>query len=111
MINDPETERKIELARAFIQSVTEATSKFRNVSDGNCLLYRSDAGDYYYDFVTRTLAVRGNETLVVLPFGQLDTTTLEFFHAKLIELGGNPPPLPAASAQARTGNLLKGKKA
>jgi hypothetical protein len=34
-----------------------------------------------------------------IPLSRLDRESLEFFHAKLIELKGNPPPLPNEAAR------------
>lgn len=50
-----------------------------------------------YDFLGRTLITQtGNSgsSPVVTPFSQLDRESLEFMHAKLVKLGGEPPALP-----------------
>ncbi len=51
-----------------------------------------------YNFLTRMLICNTTETkggVTVVPFAQLDREVLEFMHAELVKLGGNPPPLPA----------------
>ncbi len=57
---------------------------------------------YKYNFLTRTLlyslGASGSEPGVgMTPFAQLDPETLAFMYAKLVELGGKPPALPAGT--------------
>jgi hypothetical protein len=58
-------------------------------------------GTHYldYDFNARILVARtgyGDGGLTITPFAQIDRESLEGFRGKLIELGGNPPPLPVS---------------
>lgn len=61
-----------------------------------------DSTHMNYDFLNRVLIVEKRAPNVVshtvTPFAELDTEVLTAMHGKLIELGGNPPPLPTASA-------------
>lgn len=59
----------------------------------------SPAGTIYtaYDFAARAMYARTGSSdggLNVTPFDQLDRESVAFFHRKLQDLGGNPPPLP-----------------
>lgn len=51
-----------------------------------------------YDFLNRVLIVEKRApnivTVATTPFSQLDREVLEAMRGKLVELGGNPPPLP-----------------
>ncbi|MCE9507759.1 MAG: hypothetical protein K8R48_05505 [Alphaproteobacteria bacterium] len=53
-----------------------------------------------YDFLGRVMFVGGSSSdkgaTTAIPFSQLDTEALEFFHAQLVKLGGKPPALPDA---------------
>ena len=64
----------------------------------------SNGGSNYmtYDFNLRLLTARSGSSdggLMVLPFSQLDTETLEALRNKLIELEGKPPELPVDGFQ------------
>lgn len=55
-----------------------------------------------YDFAHRLLitATSGkSDHAQVTPFSQLDPEVLEALHAKLVDLGGNPPTLPSVDGQ------------
>ena len=75
--------------------------RFDKLDSGVSLsLYQS--GHYsYFHFVTRTMSVHSSHGLAVVPFSQLDREVLEFMHAKLVEMGGRPPALPAADSGKR----------
>jgi len=50
-----------------------------------------------YDFTARVMYARTGSSeggLTVTPFDQMDRESVGFFHQKLQDLGGNPPPLP-----------------
>lgn len=53
-----------------------------------------------YDFLNRTMTIsakssfHGDFAVAGFMFDQLDREVLETMHQKLIDLGGNPPPLP-----------------
>lgn len=51
---------------------------------------------FQYDFMARILTSRTNGSdggIVVTPFSQLDSESLEHLRSRLIDLGGKPPPL------------------
>ncbi len=57
-----------------------------------------------YDFLARTVTTvievaSGNDSSHIEPFADIDGETLAYMRDKLTELGGNPPPLPAADGQ------------
>lgn len=57
---------------------------------------------YIFDFEFRTMSVdahssQGTNTSTVMPFSQVDAEVLERMHAKLVELGGKPDPLPGTT--------------
>lgn len=59
---------------------------------------------YHYNFMTRTMLYSGGTTdhksgVAVIPFADLDPEVLDAMHAKLVELGGNPPALPSVDGQ------------
>jgi len=63
-----------------------------------------------YDFLGRTLITQNGQTgssPQITPFGQLDRESLEFMHAKLCELGGRPPALPALPQEGQRRGLAK----
>lgn len=64
-----------------------------------------------YDFLGCVLISGDGEHYgTVTPFSQLAPQTLEFMHARLVELGGSPPPLPEAytvEAQRKSAILQK----
>lgn len=83
--------------------------------NSNVLAVRYDVGGYTslyaFDFAARVLVTRtdgyGAAGAVVTPFSQLDHDMLIEFRDKLVELGGKPPPLSAASPVSGAGNKFK----
>jgi hypothetical protein len=73
-----------------------------------CLRYGMRAGTVYhvYDFMTRVMMSRtgeGSGGVSVVPFSQLDPEVLATMHQTLVELKGNPPPLPGEPTTAGPG--------
>ncbi len=50
----------------------------------------------YYDFGLRHVLTSTRGGVSVTPFSEVDRDVLETMHAKLTDLGGHPPPLPAS---------------
>lgn len=79
------------------------TAGFDFTKSNDCVLsihYSARGGSHYqsYDFLSRIMTMRTGSSdggCTVVPFSQLDRESLEFMHAKLCKLKGNPPPLPA----------------
>jgi hypothetical protein len=65
-----------------------------------------------YDFAARVMYTRTGSSdggISVTPFDQMDRESVGFFHQKLKDLDGNPPPLPwtpQKQAKPATGNQL-----
>ncbi|HYD18493.1 MAG TPA: hypothetical protein VEF76_08450 [Patescibacteria group bacterium] len=90
----------MDLTAAFNSSEAEAAKATPFVLD---IYYRSRGGGIYmtYDFMSRVLLTRtGNSEggLSVTPFNQLDRETLVAARDRLVQLGGEPPELPAEAA-------------
>ncbi len=65
---------------------------------------------YQYDFMARIMTTRTNGSdggIVVTPFSQLDSESLENLRNRLVDLGGKPPPLSSTLEKGlrRTGSL------
>lgn len=80
---------------------------FEKANDA-CIIYKTAYDNIstskFYDFlarsVTTVIIVRtGNDTSHVEAFSDVDCETLSYMRDKLIDLGGNPPPLPAPDGQ------------
>jgi hypothetical protein len=77
-----------------------------------CVSYQARGMTSYmlYDFMARVMIVRTGSSEGgghVTPFSQLDRESLVEMREKLIELGGNPPELPAEKpATGKPGNGL-----
>lgn len=73
-------------------------TSFAKVDDA-CLLYKNtyDIRDIerYYDFLSRTLTIRGtrDSQTHVIHFRDCDQESLAFMRQKLVDLGGTPPAL------------------
>lgn len=84
---------------AFNEAAAHCANKFSKKDDA--VLYYKTAGAvdiyHFYDFITRNLYVRfeSKDHSHVIPFRDIDPETLSFMRGKLVELGGNPPPLPS----------------
>lgn len=67
-----------------------------------------------YDFLNRIMVTQNGQSgssPQVTPFAQLDRESLEFMHAKLCEMGGTPPALPAAPEENPRRGLAKPRAA
>lgn len=67
-----------------------------------------------YDFVGRLLISqnsRNDSSPQITPFAALDRESLEFMHAKLCEIGGTPPALPAVPEENPRRGLAKPRAA
>ncbi len=85
---------------AFREAAAYCANKFSKKDDA-VLYYKTIAGAdiyHFYDFITRNLYIRfeSKDHSHIIPFRDVDPETLNYMRDKLIELGGNPPPLPAA---------------
>lgn len=63
---------------------------------------------HYYDFLTRTVVTRveSKDHNHLVHFRDADPETLAFMHAKLVELGGKPPALPAYVDNSRAPRMI-----
>lgn len=63
---------------------------------------------HFYDFFTRTVLTRveNKDHNHLIHFRDADPETLAFMHAKLIELGGKPPALPAYVDNSRAPRMI-----
>lgn len=61
--------------------------------------YNSATIVYLYDFSACMLHSRFAGSSSATPFSLLDRQSLEVYHAKLCEVGGQPPPLPPLEPQ------------
>ena len=88
-----------DLQDAFKDGANKIVKSTFSKRNAVCLSYNSGKTDdfggivYRFDFLLRAVIIVDNK--VTIPFREFDRDTLEFMHDKLIELGGNPPPLPA----------------
>lgn len=67
-----------------------------------------------YDFVGRLLISQNSHSGAspqITPFSMLDRESLEFMHAKLCEMGGTPPALPAVPEENPRRGLAKPRPA
>lgn len=87
----------------FAAAAAKSASKFKKKDDA-VLLYNTTAQAdiyHYYDFITRNLYVRfeSKDHSHIIPFRDIEPDTLAYMRDKLVELGGNPPPLPVSDAK------------
>ncbi len=87
----------------FAAAAAKSASKFTK-TDSAVLCSKTTATldmYHYYDFINRTVLVRveQKEHINVIPFRDCEPDTLAFMHARLVELGGTPPPLPVSDAK------------
>lgn len=80
---------------------------FEKANDA-CIVYKTAHDTIhttkFYDFLARSVTTvvvvkSGNDTSHAEAFSDVDGETLSYMHSKLIDLGGNPPPLPAPDGQ------------
>lgn len=95
----------------FAAAAGKTQSKFTKI-DSAVLCYKTTAGldmYHYYDFIARTVLIRveQKEHINVVTFANADAQTLSFMRDKLIELGGNPPPLPVPQPDEKTPSVIK----
>src|SRR3990172_41141 len=85
---------------ALVEKFSANNYHLSKQSDYVLYVYLSNNGPYVYskyDFLARLLFASSSSSdggVSVVPFSRLDPESLEFFRAKLIELGGKPPELP-----------------
>lgn len=91
----------LSLSDAFAQSVGMVLSTPTVLRVNNNVTYS------YYDFVQRAVFLSVQGGYQITPFAQLDREVLEHARNKLIDLGGNPPPLPDTGPQAAAPTLRK----
>jgi hypothetical protein len=90
----------------------DAFNEYSMSKNGNSMLdltYSNRAGTNYitFDFLTRTMVARTGSSesgLTVTPFSQLDREMLVAARDKLVDLGGNPPDLPAEAPSTPANN-------
>lgn len=87
----------------FAAAAAKSGSKFTKIDSAVLCCKTTAALDmyHYYDFINRTLLVRveQKEHINIVHFRDIEPEVLGFMHARLVELGGNPPPLPVSDAK------------
>ncbi|MDP2206858.1 MAG: hypothetical protein Q8K65_11190 [Alphaproteobacteria bacterium] len=107
MTSEPLSAFKLASSRYTIEKYSEVTLSVR-LSTNAATIYN------IYDFVGRTLITQNGSTgssPVVTPFSQLDRESLEFMHAQLVKLGGEPPALPVREDEKTRPALSKPRAA